>query len=192
MIYAILYIISTKAWEYGKEVMDTNSFIQQVIVVVVGGVVLFFIMKLITLIGAAIGAIYQRIVRWVRKLVRWLRQLVEWIRQVLFEVKSYCKKKRRMFAVCDVPLEDLGMVGVDISKYRLQLGDSKCIEAGMTVTVDAKDVKKINRLFGSISISDFNFVDKESFFLDKEYEVPCFVDDIHPLAKFMKLNALKK
>ena len=179
--------------------MDTSLIIQTVIAGVVSGLVLLILQALFTPTRAAVGAIYQRLASWVRQLVSWASQLVSWAREFLF-VKPHCTIKRRLFAMCDVSLEDLNMVGVDTSKYQPQLGDRKCIESGMTFTVAAKDVKKISQLNGSISMSvdDFNIagidlIDKEYSFPDQEYEVPCFVDDIHPLAKSMKqFIALKK
>ena len=187
--------------------MDTNSFIDGVIIVVVGGLLLSFLLYLITPVKAAVGKIYKR-------LVGWGCQLVRWIRQFLFEAKTYCTRKRRLFALCDVHLGDLDALGVDISKIVPQLGDRKRIEAGMTVTVDTKDAKKINtgKFVGSISLNNFvkfsasKDISMDLVLVDKlfkiavsrsvdnnEITVPCFVDDIHPIAERMKrLNTPKK
>lgn len=185
--------------------MDTSSFIQQVLVLVIVGVVLIIVTLLATPVSAVIGAIFQG-------LVRWVRQPVRRVRQILFEIKTYCTKKRRLLAVCDVNLENLDMEGVDTSIIVSQLGDGERIEAGMTITVYAEDAKKIKRLICSRSKNEFiQFTDPrdiikdvvvlselrkiavaDSSTSDNEITVPCFVDDIHPIAKFReRLNASK-
>ena len=179
--------------------MDTNTIIQGVIIGVVSGLLLLIAKPLIPPIRAATGAIYKRLVSWVCQLFAWVRQLVSRIRQFLF-VKPYCKKKRRLFAVCDVLLEDLDKVGVDTSKYQPQLGESKVIDECTTVTVDAKDVEKIKSLkcLKTLTRDDYDVgvldrVGKEYVFPDKEFVIPCFVDETHGVAKSMKqLKPLRK
>ena len=188
--------------------MDTGSIIEELIIVVVGGLLLSFLIFIFTVtpISAIVGKIYKR-------LVRWGCQLVRWVRHILFETKTYCTRKRKLMAVCDVNLEDLDTVGIDTSTIVPQLGNSKRIEAGITITVYSKDAKKIKRLVCSRSTKEFvqitapkdismdlvvlrelrRIAVSDSSISDNEIAVPCFVDDIHPIVKLRKrLSTSKK